>query len=132
MHGKIGTKSTTCRVTEEIANKQRWLATPTFISFIFRISDLAPFVQIRPEPKPDEPPVFSTTIGPQKSHSTGGISPAAEGYVNPMKVEGESWMLGRRRAEQSQQGGHGLESAGGELAPPPFVRPARVRGRGKG
>ncbi|KAI3411947.1 hypothetical protein GPALN_002003 [Globodera pallida] len=75
-------------------------------------------VTMRPEPVPDEPPVFSTTIGPQKSRSAVDISPTPEGYVNPMKVEGENWMLERR----SEQGNYGLASSGEQ---PPFVRPAR-------
>ncbi|KAL3080013.1 hypothetical protein niasHT_034571 [Heterodera trifolii] len=75
-------------------------------------------VTIRPDPLPEEPPVFSTTIGPQKSRSAADISPTPQGYVNPMKVEGESWMLGRR----SEQGNYGLASSGEQ---PPFVRPAR-------
>lgn len=52
-----------------------------------------------PEPKPEEPVQFSVTIGPKKEKKQ-----QQEGYVNPMKVEGESWMLGQREEYEGQYG----------------------------
>uniref|UniRef100_A0A914KHL1 Uncharacterized protein n=1 Tax=Meloidogyne incognita TaxID=6306 RepID=A0A914KHL1_MELIC len=54
-----------------------------------------------PEPKPEEPVQFSVTIGPKKEKKE---QQQAEGYVNPMKVEGESWMLGQRGEYDGQYG----------------------------
>uniref|UniRef100_A0A915N7E7 Uncharacterized protein n=1 Tax=Meloidogyne javanica TaxID=6303 RepID=A0A915N7E7_MELJA len=76
-----------------------------------------------PEPKPEEPVQFSVTIGPKKEKKE---QQQVEGYVNPMKVEGESWMLGQR-GEYDGQYGKVLHSTAEQHLP--FHRPKHFPAR---